>query len=232
MKVGVVLPTFRDDAEPAVERALEAERAGLDGVFVYDHLWPMGRPERPALHWMPVLGAVAAATARLHLGPLVARVGLVREDTLVDAFATLRHLAGHRLVAGLGTGDRLNAEENLAYGLDYPPAGERRAAVAACARRLGTAGVEVWVGGSSSATRRVARATGSAVNLWQAGPEEVAAEAARGEVTWGGTAGGGPEEVADHLVALEAAGATWAVLAPPDAFETVVTARQYLHDQR
>ncbi len=42
MRVGVTLPTFRDDAA-ALDAARRAEALGLDGVFVFDHLWPLGQ---------------------------------------------------------------------------------------------------------------------------------------------------------------------------------------------
>jgi alkanesulfonate monooxygenase SsuD/methylene tetrahydromethanopterin reductase-like flavin-dependent oxidoreductase (luciferase family) len=74
VRVGVTLPTFRDDTL-AIEAAREVERLGLDGAFVFDHLWPAGAPERPALSCFPMLGAVAASTGRICFGPLVARGG-------------------------------------------------------------------------------------------------------------------------------------------------------------
>ena len=48
--VGVTLPSFVDDPEIPIAVAHAAEAAGLDGVFVYDHLW-RGDPSnrRPAL---------------------------------------------------------------------------------------------------------------------------------------------------------------------------------------
>ena len=54
MNVGVLLPTFRDSAHDALATAAEAASHSLDGVFAYDHLWPMGQPERPALAPFPV----------------------------------------------------------------------------------------------------------------------------------------------------------------------------------
>src|ERR1700722_11473141 len=104
MRVGVTLPTFRDDAV-VLDAARRAEEAGLDGVFVFDHIWPLGRPDRPALSAFPVLGAVCAVTERVSVGPLVARIGLVPEDVLVAEFASLSHLAPGRVIAALGTGD-------------------------------------------------------------------------------------------------------------------------------
>ena len=39
MKLGVTLPNFRDEPEPALAVARAAEAAGLDGVFGFDHLF-------------------------------------------------------------------------------------------------------------------------------------------------------------------------------------------------
>src|SRR3954447_25029707 len=89
MRVGVVLPSFRFDPDTALDAARRADGAGLDGVFVYDHLFPMGRPDRPAISCFPLLGAIAASTTSVTLGPLVARVGLVPDAMLVNQLQTL-----------------------------------------------------------------------------------------------------------------------------------------------
>ena len=60
MRTGVVLPTFRDTPDEAFAAAAAAVEAGVDGLFCYDHIWPMGQPERPALAPFPLLGALAA----------------------------------------------------------------------------------------------------------------------------------------------------------------------------
>ncbi|HXW39036.1 MAG TPA: LLM class flavin-dependent oxidoreductase, partial [Acidimicrobiales bacterium] len=148
-RVGVMVPTFRESPSEAIALALEAERLGIDGVFVYDHLWPMGRPDRPALAPFPVLGAIAARTTTLHLGALVARVGVVPDELLVAEFMALARLAPGRVIAALGTGDHLSFNENRAYGLTIGPASVRRESVRSCASSLHAAGLEVWIGGLS-----------------------------------------------------------------------------------
>jgi alkanesulfonate monooxygenase SsuD/methylene tetrahydromethanopterin reductase-like flavin-dependent oxidoreductase (luciferase family) len=126
VRVGLTLPTFTPDGTLTARTARAAEAAGLDGVFVFDHLWPLGSPGRPALSGIPVLGAVASVTANVALGPLVARVGLLDDDRLVDALRTVDTISGRgRLLVGLGAGDHGSAQENLAYGLPFPPAGAR-----------------------------------------------------------------------------------------------------------
>jgi len=199
VRIGTTLPTFAPVAEPALLAARAAEAGGLDGVFAFDHLWPMGSPGRPALWSFGVLAAVAARTDRVVLGPLVARVGLLPDDDLVTSFATLAAIAGReRVIAAVGTGDRLSAAENLAYRLGFPPAAERLAAASALVERLRGRGLTTWIGGRSGATLGAARDHADALNIWGATVAEVrqaSAELASGAVrphgevpgvTWGG----------------------------------------------
>jgi alkanesulfonate monooxygenase SsuD/methylene tetrahydromethanopterin reductase-like flavin-dependent oxidoreductase (luciferase family) len=223
----VTLPSFRDDAT-AVDAARQAELLGLDGVFVFDHLWPMGQPERPALSAMPLLGAVCAATERVAVGSLVARIGLLPDDLLVASLISLDQIGAGRFIAGLGVGDHLSAEENLAYGIPFAPRAERLESLRLCAAQLLDSGLTVWVGGRAS-TVLLVEEIGAVVNVWDAGREEVASIHARNvvEVTWGGIPGrppGGPAQpspaqMVDHLTDIGLAGATWAVATWPAAPE-------------
>ena len=220
--------------------ARRAEAAGLDGVFVFDHLWPIGQRMRPALHSTTLLGAIAVETERVTLGTLVARVGLVPDAVLVHSLVSLHRMVGGRLVAALGTGDSLNREENEAYGVPFAPVGERVAALVDCCRRLRAAGVTTWVGGRSAAIREVAAAEADGWNGWAIDAGTFAAQAPSGpELTWGGQVligrtraeadaklrahgartglvSGTVDDLRAHLDALAAAGATWAVCAPLD----------------
>jgi len=223
VRVGVTLPTFRDDAA-VLEAARRAEQLGLDGVFVFDHLWPMGAPLRPALSAFPVLGAVAAVTSTVSFGPLVARVGLVPDEVLVAELVSLEHIAPGRLIAGLGTGDAKSAPENEAYGIPFEAADARRRSVRDCAEQLRAADIPVWVGGGAATTVDLAVAVGAAVNLWEGRPPAVAALRARCEVTWGGPVPGDAAAIAASLAELARAGASWAVCAWPESPEAVAEA--------
>jgi alkanesulfonate monooxygenase SsuD/methylene tetrahydromethanopterin reductase-like flavin-dependent oxidoreductase (luciferase family) len=227
VRVGVMLPVFREDAY-AVEAAGKAEELGFDAVFVFDHIWPLGRPDRPALSAFPVLGAVAAVTERTCFGPLVARVGLVPDRVLVAELRSLANIAPGRLIAGLGTGDRFSAAENLAYGIPQGSPDERRMALRWCAERLVDLGIPVWVGGGSTATTELAVELGPlvAVNLWEAQPSAVASLVARCEVTWAGPVDGNVPQVAGWLSEIERAGATWAVCTWPRSIEQLAEAVQ------
>jgi alkanesulfonate monooxygenase SsuD/methylene tetrahydromethanopterin reductase-like flavin-dependent oxidoreductase (luciferase family) len=227
VRVGVTLPTFRDDAL-AIGSARRAEELGLDGVFVFDHLWPMGAPERPALSCFPMLGAVAAATARICLGPLVARVGLVPDEVLVAELLSLGLMAPGRLIAGLGTGDSMSAAENLAFGIPFDPPDRRRVALRECARPVLAAGIPVWVGGGSLPTVELAVELDAAVNLWEGTPSAVAGLQSRCEVTWAGPVAGEVPAIAQWLEEVAGAGATWAVCAWPESLEAVAEAAAFV----
>jgi alkanesulfonate monooxygenase SsuD/methylene tetrahydromethanopterin reductase-like flavin-dependent oxidoreductase (luciferase family) len=224
VRVGVTLPSFRDDPHEALEAARRAEALGLDGVFAFDHLWPMGRPERPALSAFPLLGAVAGITSRIALGTLVARIGLVPDDVLVAQLVSLERMAPGRVVAGLGTGDAKSAAENKAFGVGYPPADDRRLELRSCATRLRDAGIPVWIGGGSTATTRLAGDLGVAVNLWEGHPTALAALQTRCEVTWGGPLRGDVPAMAEWLSEIRRAGASWAVCAWPSSLERLAEA--------
>ena len=231
MKIAVTLPQFARDVEPAIAAARKAEAAGLDGVFVFDHLWAIGRPERPALTPFPLLGALASETDEITLGTLVARVRLLADTVLVHHFLTLQRMVGDRLVAGLGTGDALSAAENRAFGVGYPAIEERRAALSDVCRRLRTAGITTWVGGSSPATIAVAQREADAVNLWEGTPAQL--QAVKGlPVTWGGIVAPEPPQIAAQLESLRAAGATWAVCAAPHGPDRVIEAAMTLEWSR
>jgi alkanesulfonate monooxygenase SsuD/methylene tetrahydromethanopterin reductase-like flavin-dependent oxidoreductase (luciferase family) len=225
MKVGITLPQFRDDADAALAAASRAEELGIDGVFCFDHLWPMGQPGRPALSSGPLLGALAASTSTIGLGTLVARIGLLPDQVLVEVLCGVHALSGGRLIAGIGTGDRLSREENEAYGIPFGPAAERRARLGAVATAVAAAGIPVWLGGGRPEMVALARATGAAVNVWQVGVEPVAGLVAQGvEVTWGGPVGDTLEEATSMLGSVAAAGASWAVCAWPGSIEVVAEA--------
>ncbi len=224
IRTGVVLPTFRETPNDAMDAAARAFAAGVDGVFCYDHLWPMGQPERPALAPFPVLAALAASTTAAptpgggpYFGTLVARIGLVPSEVLLSQFIALDALAPGRVVAALGTGDRLSEAENRAYGIPYPSAGERREAMVALATELLARGIAVWVAGGPSARIVEAQRSGAALNLWDADPALVAARAngePKLEVTWAGPPPG-DADLAQTVRAVAQAGATWAIFGWP-----------------
>jgi alkanesulfonate monooxygenase SsuD/methylene tetrahydromethanopterin reductase-like flavin-dependent oxidoreductase (luciferase family) len=179
VKVGLTLPSFRDDPEPALEVARAAERAGLDGVFAFDHVFRIAGDgsQRPALEMATLLGAVAVETDAIAFGPLAARATLRPAATLAVVLDTLQRIGGGRLVATLGSGDSQSEPENEAFGLD---GGDERSRLDALERAVTASrgrGFPVWVGGRSYALRVLAAARADGWNRWGSTPERLAREA-------------------------------------------------------
>jgi alkanesulfonate monooxygenase SsuD/methylene tetrahydromethanopterin reductase-like flavin-dependent oxidoreductase (luciferase family) len=107
MRYAVNVPNFEDygDARTVAGLAADAEAAGWDGFFVWDHLafvkaWRL----RIADPWV-LLTAVALATERLRLGPMVTPLPRRRPWKLARETVTLDRLSGGRLVLGVGLGE-------------------------------------------------------------------------------------------------------------------------------
>jgi alkanesulfonate monooxygenase SsuD/methylene tetrahydromethanopterin reductase-like flavin-dependent oxidoreductase (luciferase family) len=227
VKIGVTLPQFRNEAKSALEGARRAESLGLDGVFCFDHLWPLGQPDRPALASVPLLGALAASTSTISVGALVARVGLLPDEVLVAVVSSLSTISHGRFIAGLGTGDHLSRPENEAVGLPFESADRRRARLVGVASEVRRRSIPVWVGGGLPKTIELARPIGAAVNLWEGDPMRVAELTASGmEVTWAGPIGQTTAEVTSRLTDLAAAGATWAVCSWSESLEVIAVAAE------
>ena len=210
MKLGALLPTFRNGAADALAFADRVVEAGIDGLFAYDHLWPMGSPTRPSLAPFSVLAAVARRHEGVIVGPLVARIGLVGTPHLVEQYRTLERVAPSRVICAIGSGDKLSAAENEAYDVPVRSGDERRALMAETARQLSDT-MPIWFGAGNDETNRVAREVGATINFWDASPQRLRDMSKAGAVSWAGPV---PADLASTLDAVRGAGATWAVLAP------------------
>ena len=106
MKLALSLPPVGPLADPTllVELAVAAEEAGLDGVFLWDHVYrPPNDPKEILDPWV-VMGAQALATHRIRLGPMVTPRTRRRPIKLAREILTVDHLSGGRLTLGLGLG--------------------------------------------------------------------------------------------------------------------------------
>jgi alkanesulfonate monooxygenase SsuD/methylene tetrahydromethanopterin reductase-like flavin-dependent oxidoreductase (luciferase family) len=106
MKHALFLPPFGALADPVhlVEHAVAAEEAGWDAVFLWDHV--LRRPDEPqeiADPWV-AMAAIAAATSRIRIGPMVTPITRRRPIKLARETTTLDHLSRGRLTLGLGLG--------------------------------------------------------------------------------------------------------------------------------
>ncbi|GCE14122.1 LLM class flavin-dependent oxidoreductase [Tengunoibacter tsumagoiensis] len=105
MRFGIVIPNCGGDyADPrfVAEVAHEAEEAGWDGFFVWDHISDKWAPE-VSDPWI-MLSAIAMRTHRLKLGTMVTPIPRRRPWKLSRELVTLDHLSGGRIILGVGIG--------------------------------------------------------------------------------------------------------------------------------
>lgn len=224
MRIGTILPTFRESFDDARNALSAVESYELDSAFAFDHFWPMFHPEQPAIAAFPALGALSARAHRVSLGTLVARIGVVEPAVLVREILTLDTILEGRFIAGIGTADKKGAGEYLSYGLPFGDAASRRAEVELVARQLMDLGVEVWIGGGAPATNALAREIGATLNLWGATVARVEEESRVGPVSWAGNLPDDPELARALVAGLEGAGAVHAVFSWPGTIDPLVDA--------
>jgi alkanesulfonate monooxygenase SsuD/methylene tetrahydromethanopterin reductase-like flavin-dependent oxidoreductase (luciferase family) len=120
--VGIALPSVDalGNGSPVVEVARAAEQAGLDHVWVPDHLVF----HRPVLEATIVLACVAGATERVRLGTAILNPTLRPVVWLAKHLSTLGALAPDRLLLGVGLGGEYEPEFRAA-GIDPCTRGRR-----------------------------------------------------------------------------------------------------------
>ncbi len=115
-----------------LEIACAAEELGYHSVWLPDHytatpdgLVPSART--PLVDGWLALAAIAQATRRIRLGPLVASITFRNPGILAKQAASLDHISGGRCELGMGAG--WFEREHTSLGIPFPPLPQRVAAL-------------------------------------------------------------------------------------------------------
>ena len=111
VKRGIFLAPFDELVDPRTlaDLAVMAEARGWDGFFLWDHL-AYREPVRALADPWVALAAIACATERLRIGPMVTPLARRRVPKLARETVTLDHLSGGRLTLGVGLGSDRSQE--------------------------------------------------------------------------------------------------------------------------
>lgn len=105
--------------------ARRTEEVGFDGFFRSDHYLHMGKGDGlpgPTDSWTTLAG-LAVETSRIRLGTLVSSATFRLPGPLAIAVAQVDAMSNGRVELGLGAG--WFEKEHAAYGIEFPPVGER-----------------------------------------------------------------------------------------------------------
>jgi F420-dependent oxidoreductase-like protein len=99
------------------------EDLGFDWISIWDHFYAADLVGANSLEAVAAHAALACSTERVRVGSLVYCAGYRHPAVLANAIVTIDHLSGGRADVGLGAG--WAEPEYRAYGIPFPPAGER-----------------------------------------------------------------------------------------------------------
>jgi alkanesulfonate monooxygenase SsuD/methylene tetrahydromethanopterin reductase-like flavin-dependent oxidoreductase (luciferase family) len=126
LKVGFYIPhgdgsmtTTAKHWSDILELSLAAEQAGLDSVWVADHMifdFPDVEIQGRWECWT-VLAAIAQATSRVEIGPLVSCLGFRNPALFAKMAETVDEISGGRLILGVGAG--WHEPEFTTYGFPF-----------------------------------------------------------------------------------------------------------------
>ena len=125
MKVRIMVePQQGATYQQLLEVAGVVESGGFDALFRSDHYLTMGGSGLPGPTdaWVTLAG-LARETSRIRLGTLVSSATHRWPGILAVIVAQVDAMSGGRVELGLGTG--WYQEEHMAYGIPFPPLGER-----------------------------------------------------------------------------------------------------------
>jgi alkanesulfonate monooxygenase SsuD/methylene tetrahydromethanopterin reductase-like flavin-dependent oxidoreductase (luciferase family) len=112
MKYAISTPNFGTWADPAtmVELARDAEAAGWDGFFLWDHIRFSVTPPLAVQDPWVLMAAIAARTDRIILGPMVTPLPRRRPWVVARQAVSLDHLSNGRVILGVGIGEPPDVE--------------------------------------------------------------------------------------------------------------------------
>ena len=120
MKQAINIINFGDcaDARVLADLAWEAENAGWDGFFIWDHIaWDWGA--MPMVDPWIALTAIALRTTRIRIGTMVTPLPRRRPWKLARETVSLDQLSGGRLTLGVGLGITQAEYANLGEPADF-----------------------------------------------------------------------------------------------------------------
>lgn len=146
--------------------AIEAEKLGFDGVYLFDHLSPPAGTGGGVIAVEAALGAIAACVPRVSVGAMVLNTTLRPAQVTRSIAQTLAMVAPGRGIVGLGMSDKTSKASMEQFGFPFLAHAERAARLAATIEALSDCGVAVVAGGKGKTVASLSQQC-DGWNLWE-----------------------------------------------------------------
>lgn len=125
MKFCLYIPPFGPfgNAKILARLAREAEQAGWDGFFIWDHIAGERYPDKMVDPWI-ALACIAENTQKIKIGALVTPLARRRPWKVARESVSIDHISKGRLIFGVGTGSGQGEFANLDEEADPKKRGE------------------------------------------------------------------------------------------------------------
>ncbi|MFX0116720.1 MAG: LLM class flavin-dependent oxidoreductase [Candidatus Hodarchaeota archaeon] len=112
MKFGISISNLGiySDFEGLIALAQDAEEAGWNGIFPWDHILHKPREKLRVIDPWIALAAIATNTKKVMLGPMVTPLARRRPWKVARESVSLDHLSKGRLILGVGLGSVVNQD--------------------------------------------------------------------------------------------------------------------------
>jgi alkanesulfonate monooxygenase SsuD/methylene tetrahydromethanopterin reductase-like flavin-dependent oxidoreductase (luciferase family) len=128
MKFGISISNLGmySDFDGLITLAQDAEEAGWDGLFPWDHILHKPRADSRVIDPWIALAAIATHTKKIMLGPMITPLARRRPWKVARESVSLDHLSKGRLILGVGLGSVVNQDfERFGEEIDSKIRGEK-----------------------------------------------------------------------------------------------------------
>jgi alkanesulfonate monooxygenase SsuD/methylene tetrahydromethanopterin reductase-like flavin-dependent oxidoreductase (luciferase family) len=114
-EIGVYLPHMGLSYQDVLHRTRRCDELGIDSLWLYDHLYTPGMPDRPSLEAWTLATALLSNTERIRIGHMVLCNQFRHPVMLAKMATTLDQISGGRLALGVGSGSISDEHEQAGF---------------------------------------------------------------------------------------------------------------------